>query len=88
MGKKVGVKKEDWDGKLRTLKSAGDSVHAVNGMKQPSGSLNVKDLKQVWDAYDQLTNAMTQLESMMENDLGQLKQVGDNQVALDQSYSK
>lgn len=57
-------------------------------MQKSSISLRVPEVKNIWATYDQLTNQINALESLLLGDLKRVDQVGQNKVELDTQYAK
>ncbi|MFT8412484.1 MAG: hypothetical protein ABF743_12410 [Schleiferilactobacillus perolens] len=50
--------------------------------------MRVPEVKNIWATYDQLTNQINALESLLLGDLKRVDQVGQNKVELDTQYAK
>ncbi|WEV56415.1 hypothetical protein [Ligilactobacillus acidipiscis] len=82
---KIKVSDDNYSDEVNNAKAAADSLTTKNGVKEPSEKLRTKTIKNAWEEYDQLTNAINKYAELVIYDVSRFKQAGKNQVSLDAS---
>ncbi|KRL11642.1 hypothetical protein [Schleiferilactobacillus perolens] len=84
----ISIDQGEFGSQLSLAKAAASGLHSKNGMQKSSTGLQVPEVKNIWATYDQLTNQINALESLLLGDLKRVDQVGQNKVELDTQYAK
>lgn len=84
----IKVDANNYSGEVNNAKTAADNLATENGVAKPGSDLNTKVIKEMWNEYNRLTNAINQYATLVTYDVGRFKQAGKNQVELDESYGK